>query len=181
MAIALAQQKIFFKEKIMETNISIRVGTVEDISSIQQIAFSTWPVAYSAILSQEQLDYMLNLFYSEDSLRDQMKNGHTFLMAELHTEIIGFASFNLIQEHTFKLQKLYVLPGIQEKGAGKVLLNEVVHQVQNLGAKKLQLNVNRNNNAIWFYENMGFVIIKEDDINIGQDFYMNDYVMEKTI
>ncbi|MDE3142689.1 MAG: N-acetyltransferase, partial [Bacteroidota bacterium] len=90
----------------MESNISIRHATVEDIFAIQYIAFSTWPVAYSAILSQEQLDYMLDLFYNEDALKDQMKNGHTFLVAEFNNEIIGFASFNFISDQTYKLQKL---------------------------------------------------------------------------
>lgn len=165
----------------MESNISIRHATVEDIFAIQYIAFSTWPVAYSAILSQEQLDYMLDLFYNEDALKDQMKNGHTFLVAEFNNEIIGFASFNFISDQTYKLQKLYVLPTIQQKGSGRILLNEVIEQVKNLGAKKLQLNVNRHNKALLFYEKLGFEIIREDDINIGHDYFMNDYVMEKKL
>jgi len=165
----------------MDPNISIRLATVEDIFSIQYIAFSTWPVAYSAILSQEQLDYMLDLFYNENSLKEQMGSGHTFLIAEFNHEAIGFASYNLIAEHTYKLQKIYVLPTIQQKGSGKILLLEVIDRVKTLGAKKLQLNVNRHNKALLFYEKMGFVIIKEDDIDLGHDFYMNDYVMEKDL
>ncbi len=165
----------------MDSYISIRSATIEDIFSIQYIAFSTWPVAYSAILSQEQLDYMLDLFYNEHSLKEQMNNGHTFLIAEFNNEAIGFASFNCIADQIYKLQKLYVLPTIQQKGSGKVLLMEVIDRVKALGAKKLQLNVNRHNKALLFYEKMGFVIIKEDDIDLGHNFYMNDYVMEKDL
>ena len=76
---------------------------------------------------------------------------------------------------------MYVLPTIQQKGSGKVLLMEVIDRVKTLGAKKLQLNVNRHNKALLFYEKMGFVIIKEDDIDLGHNFYMNDYVMEKDL
>ena len=165
----------------MDSGISIRPATIEDIFSIQYIAFSTWPVAYSAILSQEQLDYMLDLFYNENSLKEQMNKGHTFLIAEYNNEAIGFAAYNFIADKTYKLQKLYVLPTIQQKGSGKVLLMEVIDRVKALGAKKLQLNVNRHNKALLFYEKMGFVIIKEDDIDLGHDFYMNDYVMEKDL
>ncbi len=165
----------------MDPHISIRLATIEDIFSIQYIAFSTWPIAYSAILSQEQLDYMLELFYNENSLKEQMSSGHTFIIAEFNNEAIGFASYNCIVDQTYKLQKLYVLPTIQQKGSGKVLLLEVIERVKALGAKKLQLNVNRHNKALLFYEKMGFVIIKEDDIDLGHDFYMNDYVMEKKI
>ena len=64
---------------------------------------------------------------------------------------------------------MYVLPTIQQKGSGKVLLMEVIDRVKALGAKKLQLNVNRHNKALLFYEKMGFVIIMEDDIDLGHN------------
>jgi len=49
------------------------------------------------------------------------------------------------------------------------------------GASSLQLNVNRNNNAKVFYEKIGFAVIKEEDIDIGNGYLMNDYVMEKKV
>jgi len=76
---------------------------------------------------------------------------------------------------------LYVLPSMHKSGAGKLLLNEVISRTRESGAKKLWLNVNRHNKAIGFYEHMGFAIIKEDDINIGKNYYMNDFVMEKDL
>lgn len=161
--------------------LSIRIATIEDIPSIQKIAFSTWPVAYSAIISQEQLDYMLNMFYSEESLNDQLKSGHTFFIAIQHQNCIGFASFSLQKKEVYKLQKLYVNPAIQKTGAGKLLLQEVINSCTIAGGKKLQLNVNRHNKAVGFYQKMGFEIIKEDDINIGHDYFMNDYVMERKL
>ena len=32
-----------------------------------------------------------------------------------------------------------------------------------------------------FYEKLGFTVIKEEDIDIGNGYLMNDYVMEKKI
>ena len=161
--------------------IVIREAVSEDVPLIQHIAFSTWPVAYSAILQKEQLDYMLDLFYQKDALLQQMKDGHHFIVAEENKAVIGFASFNLIKPLTFKLQKLYVLPSEQKSGAGRLLLDAVIERIKVKGAQKLQLNVNRHNKAISFYEKMGFSIVQEDDINIGHEFYMNDYVMEKNL
>lgn len=156
-------------------------ATINDIEAIQHIAFSTWPVAYSAILSNEQLQYMLDMFYSKESLASQINNQHQFIIAKTNNNIIGFASFNQININTHKLQKLYVLPSEQKTGAGKLLLNEVIRLTKEAGKTKLQLNVNRHNKAIGFYEKLGFEIIKEDDINIGHNYYMNDYVMELNI
>lgn len=156
----------------------IRQASEKDIPNIQEIAFSTWPSAYAAILSKEQLHYMLDLFYAAESLKGQMKDRHEFYMAETGLHTIGFASISQLNEDTYKLQKLYVLPAAQKTGAGKALIEFVIERVRNYGAKAIQLNVNRHNKAIRFYEKRGFVIIKEDNINIGNEYYMNDYVME---
>ena len=43
------------------------------------------------------------------------------------------------------------------------------------------LNVNRFNKALSFYERMGFKVIDEVNIEIGNGYLMEDYVMEKTI
>lgn len=52
--------------------------------------------------------------------------------------------------------------------------------VKNLGAENLDLNVNRYNKARFFYEKVGFVIIKEEDIPMGE-YWMNDFVMRKVL
>jgi len=41
--------------------------------------------------------------------------------------------------------------------------------------------VNRNNVAKDFYEKFGFIVIKEEDLDIGNGYFMNDYVMQKNI
>ena len=64
------------------------------------------------------------------------------------------------------------------KGVGKILINEVKNLAVGGGGKFLQLNVNRNNKAADFYKKIGFKIKETVDVNIGNGFFMNDYVME---
>lgn len=45
----------------------------------------------------------------------------------------------------------------------------------------LELNVNRNNKALHFYEHMGMKKLREGDFPIGNGYYMNDYIMGKEI
>jgi ribosomal protein S18 acetylase RimI-like enzyme len=45
----------------------------------------------------------------------------------------------------------------------------------------LFLNVNKYNSAIQFYHKIGFEIAKEEVIDIGNGFVMDDYVMEKQL
>lgn len=151
-----------------------------DISVIQEIANITWQPTYVPLLGQEQVDYMLDKMYNKGELLKQLSEGHVFLIAELGMKSVGFASYSIIDHdnHVYKLHKIYVLPEAHGHGVGKLLMNEVVDQIRRAGAKSLCLNVNRNNKARDFYEKAGFKIKETVDLDIGNGFFMNDYVME---
>ncbi len=168
--------KIFF----MEQEVAIRQADLDDVNTIGFLAQQIWPQAYGDILSKEQLAYMLHRIYNPLSLKDQMlKQHHSFLVAELDDEPVGFASFSKIEPPgVYKLHKLYVRTDIQGKGLGKALVNAVLEEIRPLKAGALHLNVNRHNKAKEFYERFGFRVIREEDIDIGNGYFMNDYVME---
>lgn len=163
--------------------IILRKAKEQDIEIIQDIANNTWYDTYGDLLTIEQIKYMLDKMYNKGELLSQLKNGHTFLIAEQNNRDLGFAGFSLINHETatYKLHKLYVLPESHGKGVGKLLINEVLNLVKKSGGTKLQLNVNRNNKASKFYSSAGFIIKETVDLDIGNGFFMNDYVMEKTI
>ncbi len=158
-----------------------KVG-IESIPIIQHIAKITWAIAYQEIISNEQLVYMLDKMYSTESLQNQIQvQGHQFILANLENKPVGFASFNnkeTTPEKRVKLHKIYVDPSQQAKGVGKSMLQFIMNDISKEGVKFLELNVNRENKAIGFYNKLGFTIIAEEDIPIGNGFFMNDYVMQ---
>lgn len=152
------------------------------IPAIKILAHTTWAIAYKEILSQHQMDYMLELMYSEAALNQQMIQGHQqFILASNEKQPAGFASYspkNTATPYIFHLHKIYIHPNQQGNGVGKLLLNYVLQDIKCTGATNLQLNVNRNNPALNFYLKFGFTIIREEDIDIGNGYFMNDYVMD---
>lgn len=158
---------------------------IADIQTVHQLAHEIWPQAYGSILSPAQLEYMLKLIYSPDALREQIQNKkHCFILLNDQTVSVGFASFSPKTNNDpsiFRLHKIYVLPSQQGKGSGQLLLNYVIKESSAAGARSLELNVNRHNKALRFYEKNGFHIVHEEDIDIGNGYFMNDYVMEKTL
>ncbi|HVU96373.1 MAG TPA: GNAT family N-acetyltransferase [Puia sp.] len=168
---------------MMDESLSIRPGDLDDINTIGFLAQQIWPETYGEIITTEQLQYMLNLFYSPASLRRQMLDDkHQFLIVEEGEEPIGFAAWSGTAEPgVFKLHKLYVLPGRQGKGLGRGMLQYIYQVIRPQGARTLLLNVNRWNKARQFYERMGFAVIKEEDVPIGRGYFMNDYVMEVSV
>jgi len=157
-------------------------ATLQDIPVIRSIAEQTWWPTYGPILSREQLQFMLDVIYSEEALRDAILQGQEFILIADGGVVQGFASFAPRTEDAkvYKLHKLYVLPGHHGKGYGKALLAEVVHRSVAGGAGNLDLNVNRFNPAIPFYERAGFAILREEDVPIGK-YFMNDFVMRKRL
>jgi ribosomal protein S18 acetylase RimI-like enzyme len=104
-----------------------------------------------------------------------------FILANFENKSVGFASFNLkqsIPEKIVKLHKIYVDPSLHGKGIGKSMLQFIMHEMSLKEVNYLELNVNRQNTAIGFYKKLGFNIIAEEDISIGNGFFMNDYVMQ---
>ena len=158
---------------------TIRKASPEDALLIRDLAYAIWPSAYGHILAQEQLDYMLNKMYKEDVLRQQMQKEIDFIIVEDGSQPVGFASYGLEKPGIYKLHKIYVLPSQQGKGTGRFLLDEIEKTIRSKGATSLLLNVNRQNKAKTFYEKLNFHVIREEDIDIGEGYFMNDYVMEK--
>jgi ribosomal protein S18 acetylase RimI-like enzyme len=159
---------------------TISIAQKSQLFIIKELAYTIWPVAYGEILSQEQLDYMLNLIYTIESLEKQVDNNHVFLLVEDDNQFVGFASYELNFENSnkTKIQKLYVLPEIQGKGIGKNLINYIKQIAIDNKNSGLILNVNRFNIAKEFYLKYGFEITKEIKIDIGNNYIMDDYIME---
>jgi ribosomal protein S18 acetylase RimI-like enzyme len=177
-----------------------KVGA-ESIPLIREIAERTWGAAHSPVISPEQMRYMLDLFYSEASLQKQMQEGHQFIIAKEKNKAIGFASYSIkpeddyedpgllphpgkdmgksveVMTNVYRLHKINVDPDQQGKGIGKLLIGFVINDISSYDATQLKLNVNRHNKAVDFYQKIGFEIVKEEYVNIGNGYYTNDYIM----
>jgi diamine N-acetyltransferase len=161
--------------------LSIRNAAATDIPLIRELTFKVWPQTYAAIISEEQINFMLEMMYSETSLQQQMNDGCQFIIVYDESEPVGFAAYQETVPSVFKLHKIYVLSSQQGKGTGRFAIEYIISNIKQQGATALQLQVNRNNKAKDFYEKLGFTVIEEADFDIGNGFFMNDYVMEKKI
>lgn len=158
----------------------IRKASVKDIDVIRALASVVFPDTYREILSPEQLEYMMEWMYSEESLHKQMEeDGHIYYLAYRGNEPAGYLSIQPEGEHTFHLQKIYVLPSFQGMKLGKLLFGQAIRAIKELHPTpcQMRLNVNRHNKALTFYQKMGMTKVDEGDFPIGHGYYMNDYIM----
>lgn len=94
-------------------------------------------------------------------------------------EPCGYVSIQQQEKDVFHLQKIYVLPRFQGTHCGSFLFKEAIKCIKEIhpGSCLMELNVNRNNKALQFYEHMGMRKLREGDFPIGNGYYMNDYIM----
>jgi GNAT superfamily N-acetyltransferase len=184
------------------TEIKITLAGLNDRDFIRSVSERTWPSTYGHIISQEQINFMLDWMYSDASLATQMNTGCEFYIASIKDsnfdnvynsewEDIGFCSVSpedgennstekVEGSKAHKLNKLYVLPTAQGTGAGKALLNKCIEVAKAAGSSSLFLQVNKLNTAYSFYLKHGFIKEAEFKFDIGNGFFMDDYVMRLT-
>ena len=163
--------------------IKITPASIDDLKIVKEIAYKTWPLCYADILSSEQMNYMLDKFYNLEYLTQNIENGHVFLLAKEDNINLGFASYetNYKAEKKTHLHKNNKLPEAQGKGIGKLLLNQVEYLAKENHSTALSLNVNKFNKAQDFYKKNGFNVIDDVVIEIGHNYIMDDYIMEKEL
>lgn len=163
--------------------LSIHLLKEGEVDSLQKVAQKVWPATFKEILSPAQIAYMMEMMYSPKSLLEQQKSGCRLFILKKDAEDIGFISLehNKDDSGKTKVHKIYVLQEIQGTGAGKFLMDHAFAEAEKYGDAAVFLNVNRYNKAIGFYEYYGFKKMYTEDIDIGQGYLMEDWVMERPL
>ena len=163
-------------------SIDIRPITPPDVPAISALAREIWQASYPGIITQEQIDFMLEQRYGQERLHDDLKEAHKWLDQAFHQgRRIGFA-FSEIYKGEFKLDKLYIHPDVQRRGVGGQLIDHVAARARQAGYPCVILAVNkRNEKAINSYKKYGFVVRETIVDDIGRGYVMDDFIMEKPL
>lgn len=158
----------------------ITKATIENIPLIKEIAEKSWRKHYPGILSNEQIEYMLEQMYSETELKNHFENPnyHYYLLSD-DENFLGIMGFeNHYQKDTTKLHRIYLLEEAKGKGLGKDALQFLKEQAKKSGDERIILNVNKQNPSYYFYVSQGFKVYEEGVFEIGNGYVMDDYLME---
>jgi diamine N-acetyltransferase len=153
-------------------------ATTNDIPVIRSLATEIWNEHYISIITQEQIDYMLQEWYAETTLFRQMtEQGHFFWLinAEPHQGAVGFIALtSQLEPGAYYLNKFYIHS--RARGIGAEVFRRITAQLPDI--TQLRLNVNRRNfKSVNFYFKMGFVIESCYELPVGDRFRMDDFIM----
>ncbi len=162
----------------------IRTAGPADVPLIAELARKIWHSHYPGIISERQIEYMLDLMYDPVKLLAEIQEQKiVYRLLYDGEQPIGYSAAGPGEEPgTFKLHKLYLLPVYHGRGFGWLLLRDVEASAREAAAGRVLLNVNKNNSkAIRSYERNGYRTIDAVMNDIGSGFFMDDYVMEKIL
>ncbi len=149
------------------------------VVSLAQIIWNEW---FPKIISQEQVNYMVEKFQSMPAIDKAIEEeGYQYFLEVLGDTPIGYMGVKE-QENALLLSKLYLMKPFRGQRRSNVFFEKAEEIAREKGKDKVRLYVNRYNyNSIRVYLRRGFRIVKEEKTDIGGGFICDDYVMEKEI
>lgn len=151
-----------------------------DIQTVAQLAHKIWIQHYVPIIGQEQVDYMLDKFQDAKAIAHQIENGYEYFIMYHENNPCGYmALVPEINEKKLMISKIYIDSQFRGLSLGSQLLDFAIEEARKRGFKCIWLTVNKNNSkSIGWYQKRGFSIKDKIEMDIGNGFIMDDYVME---
>ena len=154
----------------------------KNIHLVQPLAKEIWNECYKDLLSQDQINYMIDMMYNNDKVNEGIENNEIWEILKIDNVPSGYLHYKLDENNTIFLSKIYLKESNQTKGIGQLMLNRVVDFAKEKGAKAVHLTVNKHNaKAIRFYEKNGFKNMESKTFDIGNGYIMDDYIYQKSI
>lgn len=158
-------------------DISFKKAITADITLIRSLAKAIWWRHYPDIISDDQIEYMLEMMYSEKSIADQMQQKQNYTLIYAVGQPVGYYAVSEKSPGHFFLHKFYIETDNHRKGIGTTAFRYMLDN-DCKGFKEITLQVNRRNiKAVNFYFKHGFVIDYAKDFDIGNGYSMDDFFM----
>ena len=165
----------------MLLNISFKKIEENEIPILSSLATHIVREHFDPIIGKAQNDYMLEKYQSIPAIKEQIKKGYLYFWVKFENKNAGFIGFYPIENKLY-LSKFYLEKNYRGKKISRKMLEFIENYCKENNLKSIYLNVNRDNDlAIKVYEHLGFVKIREEKNDIGNGYYMDDFVFEYEI
>lgn len=157
-----------------------KVSTDSELHEVALLAEKIWHEFFPALLSAEQIDYMVEKFQSYDAMKNQTEcQNYCYFSVRYDDNLCGYIAVKPENDERFFLSKLYLCNDMRGRGIASEMMMKVFEEARNAGKKSVYLTVNKyNTHAVEVYRKKGFETIDSVVTDIGNGFVMDDYIME---
>ncbi|KZE75714.1 GNAT family acetyltransferase [Paenibacillus elgii] len=169
--------------------ITIKKCTLEDVRKLQEISYETFNETFKDQNSPENMNAYLERAFTLNQLEKELSNSSSqFFFVYVDHEVAGYLKVNVndaqseeMGDESLEIERFYIKKNFQKHGLGKYLLNQAIEIAMECNKKQIWLGVwERNENAIAFYEKMGFVQTGAHSFYMGDEEQI-DFIMTKTL
>jgi len=160
------------------TAMNIVTATYSDLEKLEQLACFIWRESYTQLLGENQVEYMLGRFQNAAAFRQQMSENYVYRILYDDGEMIGYTA-SLSEGKRIFLSKLYLKKVYHGRGLGKLMIEDVIGLYPE--ARAIWLTVNKHNPSYYIYGHLGFKTVDSVCTDIGEGYFMDDYVMQREL
>jgi len=155
---------------LSKEQILVREFRTSDLESVKELINRTIDVCYNGFYLREVMDYF-GMYNWDGNILKAARDGY-IVVVETQGKIVGTGS--IIGEVVLRV---FVDPGYQRQGLGKMIMNELERQAATNGVKIVQLRALAN--ARKFYESLGYVTVDKGLVKVDNGGCLEYYQMEK--
>lgn len=171
------------------TTINIRKCKIEDLDILRKISVETFKDTFQEQNSPENMKSYLDRAFDLKQLEKELLNECSeFYFINLNEDITGYLKLNINEAQSEKMgndslevERIYVRRKFHKQGLGKSLINKAIDIAREQNKEKIWLGVwEKNENAIAFYEKLGFVQTGAHSFYMGDEEQI-DIIMTKVL
>ena len=169
--------------------INLKKCTIEDLPVLQKISYETFNETFKHQNSPENMNsYLERAFNLKQLEKEILTISSHFFFAYSNNEIAGYLKINTndaqsekMGDESLEIERIYIKNKFQKHGIGKYLFNKAMDIAVESNKQKIWLGVwDKNENAIAFYEKMGFIQTGAHSFYMGDEEQI-DFIMTKTL
>lgn len=169
--------------------INIKKCNIKDLPKLLKISYETFNETFKNQNSPENIKAYLERAFNLKQLEKELSNiSSQFFFVYLNNEVAGYLKINIndaqseeMSDESLEIERIYIKRKFQKHGLGMYLLNKTIEIAMEFNKKKIWLGVwEKNENAIAFYEKMGFVQTGSHSFYMGNEEQV-DFIMTKIL
>ena len=158
----------------------VEAKTDDQQERVAAIADHIWHEYFPCILTEGQIDYMVDKFCSFKAMKENIAGeGYIYYIIKRGADDIGYTAIKPDGDRLF-LSKLYICKEERGKKYARAAMDCHKQFARDHGMRAIWLTVNKYN-AIAAYKKMGFETIGDGVTDIGNGYVMDDYFMECSV
>lgn len=170
-------------------NINIKKCTLKNLHQLQEVSYETFNETFKHQNSPENMKAYLESAFNLNQLEKELSNiSSEFFFVYFENEVAGYLKINTndaqseeMGDESLEVERIYIKNKFQKHGLGKYLLNQAIEIAMHRQKKNIWLGVwEKNENAIAFYQKMGFVQTGAHSFYMGEE-EQKDFIMTKTL